>query len=360
MKKISLVTYHCSPNIGAIMQTYALCRFLKEHGFEVEIVDIRNFEPNLQTISEGSPLPIRLVKSIIYPNRINNIFKKFYPALTRHYNSIDDLRQNPPQSDIYIVGSDQVWNHVIARDKALAYFLDFGPDGVRRFSYASSFGLSQWEAGPYAPTEKVKECLDRFYSISVREQEGQTILKETFRKEATLVLDPTFLNESYPEISGKVVQHDEIVCYKLEKTPDFWENMPKVAKMIGLPVLLLNYNFPKKGYKYHFNPTASQWVRRIAGSSFMITDSFHGVAFSIIYKRQFCAILNHNGRDSRMISLLKLLHLENRIFNNLEEMTQDDAWLTPIDYTKVYTYLNNLKAQSKNYLYKALDYKVEN
>ena len=203
MKKISLVTYHCSPNVGAVMQTYALCRFLKEHGYQVEIVDIRNFEPNLKTISEGSPLPIRLVKSVIYPKRINNIFKKFYPALTKHYVSMDELRQNPPQSDYYIVGSDQVWNHVIARNKALAYFLDFGSDNVRRLSYASSFGLSQWEAGPYAPTEKVRECLDRFYSLSVRELEGQNILKETFKKDATIVLDPTFLNDSYPEISGK-------------------------------------------------------------------------------------------------------------------------------------------------------------
>ncbi len=356
MKKISLVTYHCSPNVGAVMQTYALCRFLKEHGYQVEIVDIRNFEPNLKTISEGSPLPIRLVKSVIYPKRINNIFKKFYPALTKHYVSMDELRQNPPQSDYYIVGSDQVWNHVIARNKALAYFLDFGSDNVRRLSYASSFGLSQWEAGPYAPTEKVRECLDRFYSLSVRELEGQNILKETFKKDATIVLDPTFLNDSYPEISGKVKQHDEIVCYKLEKTPDFWKYMPIVAKKIGLPALLLNHNYPKKGYKYHFNPTVSQWVRRIAGSSFMITDSFHGVAFSIIYKKQFCAILNHNGRDSRIISLLKLLKLENRIFNNVEEMANTDSWLQPIDYEGVYARLQVLKDKSKEYLYSALDY----
>lgn len=287
--------------------------------------------------------------------RINNIFKKFYPALTRHYTSMDDLRQNPPQSDVYIVGSDQVWNHVIARNKALAYFLDFGPDETRRISYASSFGLSKWEAGNYGSTEKVKACLDRFYSISVREQQGQKILKDTFQKDATLVLDPTFLNESYPEISGKVIQHNEIVCYKLEKTPDFWENMPKVAKMIGLPVLLLNHNFPKKGYKYHFNPTASQWVRRIAGSSFMITDSFHGVAFSIIYKKQFAAVINHNGKESRLISLLKLLHLEDRMFDSVEELSKSECWKTAIDYTKVDQYLSPLKEQSVMYLFDALD-----
>ena len=354
MKNISLVTYHCSPNVGAVMQTYALCRFLKGHGYQVEIVDIRNFEPNLKTISEGSPLPIRLVKSVIYPIRINNIFKKFYPALTRHYTSMDDLRQNPPQSDVYIVGSDQVWNHVIARDKALAYFLDFGNDSVKRLSYASSFGLTRWETGKYATTEQVQNCLDRFDFISTRELDGQRILKETFKKDATIVLDPTFLNESYPEITGPVKQREEIVCYKLEKTQDFWQYMPNVSGKIGMPVLLLNHNFPKTGYKYHFNPTVSQWVGRIAGASFVITDSFHGVAFSIIYKRQFAAVINHNGKESRLVSLLKLLHLEDRMFDSVEKLSKSNCWKTAIDYTKVSQYLSPLKVQSVSYLFRAL------
>ena len=122
MKKISLVTYHSSPNHGAVMQTYALCHFLKEHGYDVEIVDIRMFEPNLRTISEGSNILIRLVKSVVYPMRMNNIFRNFYPKMTKHYASMDDLCNNPPKSDYYIVGSDQVWNHAIQRDKASAYF----------------------------------------------------------------------------------------------------------------------------------------------------------------------------------------------------------------------------------------------
>lgn len=356
MKKISLVTYHCSPNIGAIMQTYALCRFLKEHGYEVEIVDIRNFEPNLQTISEGSPLLIRLVKSVIYPKRIHNIFKNFYPAVSKHYMNMEELKSNPPQSNYYIVGSDQVWNQTISRDKALAYFLDFGDDSVKRLSYASSFGLTEWKPGEYAATEYVKRCLDRFDFISVRELEGQKILKETFDKEATIVLDPTFLNSSYPEITGKVRQRKEIVSYKLEKTADFWEYMPMVSQKTCLPVLLLNHNYPKKGYKYHFNPTVSQWVERIAGASFVITDSFHGVAFSVIYKKQFAAVINHNGKESRLVSLLKLLHLEDRMFDSVEELSKSDCWKTAIDYTKVDKYLSPLKEQSVSYLFEALDY----
>ena len=96
-------------------------------------------------------------------------------------------------------------------------------------------------------------------------------------------------------------------------------------------------------------------MRRIAGSSFMITDSFHGVAFSIIYKKQFCAILNHNGRDSRMVSLLSLLNLKDRMFNNVEEMMKTDSWLAPIDYAKVEKDLYKLRKQSIDYLLNALD-----
>lgn len=355
MKKISLVTYHCSPNVGAVMQTYALCRFLKEQGFQVEIVDIRNFEPNLKTISVGSPLAVRLVKSVVYPQRMKKLFKQFYPPLTQHYLSMEELKQNPPISDYYIVGSDQVWNPSICRSKALAYFLDFGPADAKRLSYASSFGLDHWEEGDYATTEKVQKCFDGFKAISVREMEGAKILEETFNKKATTVLDPTLLHNEYPEITGKVKQRKEIVCYKLNKTEDFWRYTPAVGAKIGLPVLLLNHNYPKKGFKYHFNPSVSQWVRRMAGASFILTDSFHGVAFSIIYRKPFAAILNHNGKDSRLISLLKLLHLENRMFNNVEEMTKDDRWLSPIDYQEVDKYLSAMKEQSVNYLLNALD-----
>lgn len=354
MKKVSLVTYHCSPNHGAVMQTYALCRWLKEHDYEVEIVDIRMFEPNFKTISEGSSILIRLPKYFIYPYRMNKIFRKFYPKMTKHYESMDDLRQNPPQSDFYVVGSDQVWNHAIQRDKAPAYFLAFGPDSVKRFSYASSFGLNQWVEGPYSKTADVQKWFDKFVAISVREQEGLQILKETFQKDATLVLDPTLLHDGYPEISGKVNQHNEIVVYKLNKTDDFWKYMPSVRNKMGLPVLLLNHNFPKKGYKYHFNPSINQWVRRIAGAKFVVTDSFHGVAFSIIYRRQFAAVLNHNGKDSRLISLLKILHLKDRLFNSVEDLSKSNIWENSIDYECVDGYLNDMQCKSEDFLLNVL------
>ena len=131
--------------------------------------------------------------------------------------------------------------------------------------------------------------------------------------------------------------------------------MPIVSEKTGLPVLLLNYNYPKKGYKYHFNPTVKQWVSRIAGATFVITDSFHGVAFSIIYKRQFAAVINHNGKESRIVSLLKLLHLEDRIFDSVEELSKSDCWKMVIDYNNVDYYLSALKNQSETYLKLALN-----
>lgn len=353
--KISLITYHYSSNPGAIMQTYALTRFLRECGYVVNLIDIRHVEYDLRTISEGSNILVRLVKSMVFPRRMKRMFKNFYPTLTKHYYNLDELKADPPQSDCYIVGSDQVWNYKIARDRVLAYFLDFGDENIRRISYASSFGLQQWETGKYATTEDVQRCLDRFNAISVREEVGQNIMKETFHKEAKLVLDPTLLFDSYPEISGTIKNNNEICCYKLNKTKDFFDNIGFIKEKLGLPAVLINHNYPVKGLKYCFNPSVNRWMRRIAGAKFVITDSFHGVAFSIIFRKQFVAILNKDGLNSRIINLMKLMHLENRMYESLEEMRKDDCWMQPIDYSKVEPYLIKMRKDSINYLTDALN-----
>lgn len=354
MKKVGLVTYHCSGNNGAIMQMYALCRFLKEHGCDVHVIDIRHVEFDIHNISEGNNIVVRLIKSALLPKRMHRIWS-YLPAITRHYLSMEDLRSDPPEYDYYVVGSDQVWNHKIARDRALAYFLDFGPDSVKRFSYASSFGLSNWEAGPYASTEQVQKCFNRFKKISVREIEGKKILAEIFHKDATLVLDPTLLYDNYSELTGKIRQRREIVCYKMNKTADFFAMMPEVKRRLGMPALFLNHNYPKKGFKYQFNPDTRTWLRKIAGAAFIVTDSFHGLAFSIIYRKQFVVILNHNGKDSRLITLCKVLHLEDRMFGSMEEMCKTDAWLAPVDYAKAEPYLLSMREQSENFILNALD-----
>lgn len=344
--KISLITYYYSCNHGAVMQTYALCRYLKELGHNVELVDLRQDE------GYGSSFLVRLIKPIIFKYRINRIKRQFYPQTSKRYFTISDLREDPPKADCYMVGSDQVWNPNISKSLQLAYFLDYGNANVPRISYASSFGLEKWPGG--INTDRIKSLLARFDSLSTREVYGKKICKETFNVEADVVLDPTFLNTSYDEFNYGVKQTNDFVCYKLNRTSDFWANVSKVGEIVGAKPLLLNYNYPKKGFKYCFPPSLRTWMRKFAGAKFILTDSFHGIAFSIINRKQFVAILNDDGKNSRLINLMECFGLSNRVYKSVAEMLEDDTWRNPINYSAIEEVLKEKIEFSRNFIKKSL------
>ena len=346
--KIAVITYHYSNNKGAFMQTYALCRYLREQGHELSIIDIRQ--------EEGTNLGLvgRVIKDIIVNHRLKKDIKQLYPPLTRHYNTLQELQQDPPAADCYIVGSDQVWNPNISKKLMFAFFLDFGQKETRRVSYASSFGLSDWIIKDAKINDNIRELLGSFNALSVREQEGQALCEREFGLRPTIVLDPTFLNTDYDDIIGKVKPRREILCYKINKTEDFWMNAPIIGKQMGLPMALLNYNYPHKDFRYCFPPSLKTWMRRIAAAEFVLTDSFHGVAFSIINKKQFVVILNHNDRDSRLINLIRLFHLEERMFNSVDEMVKDQRWKKTINYNEVSVLVEKEREASRRYLLGAI------
>lgn len=347
--KIAVITYHYSNNKGAVMQTYGLCKFLIENGYELELIDIRQSEKTNQ------PFYVKLIKFFVAGYRMNKDMKKFYPPLTRQYFSVEELRNDPPKADCYIVGSDQVWNPNISKDLMLAYFLDFGDENVKRVSYASSFGISEWLIKDKSINQHIASRLKSFTSLSVREKEGKVICEKEFGLSPSIVLDPTFLNEDYSEFTDGVKQKDLIVCYKINKTQDFWTFAPKIKEKLGnIPMTILNYNYPKKGYKYCFPPSLDFWMKSIASAKFVLTDSFHGVAFSIINQKNFCCILNHNDRDSRLINILNEFGLQDRMFNTIEEMLQTDEWMTPIDYSKHADVIFKRIKESQEYLLNAL------
>ena len=347
--KIAVITYHYSNNKGAVMQTYGLCKFLREHGYDLELIDVRQSEKTSQ------PFYVKLVKFFVAGYRMNHDMKKFYPPQTRRYESIEELRKDPPKADCYIVGSDQVWNPNISKDLMMAYFLDFGSPDVKRISYASSFGISEWVIKDNTVNSRIGELLKSYSALSVREKDGKALCEREFHVSPEIVLDPTFLNEDYKEFTEGVKQKDIIVCYKINKTSDFWEFAPVVKeKMGGIPMTILNYNYPKKGYKYCFPPSLDFWMKSIASAKFVLTDSFHGVAFSIINKKNFCVILNHNDRDSRLINIITEFGLQDHMFNTVEEMLQNDNWMLPIDYSKHEAIIKKRVAESQNYLLNAL------
>lgn len=345
--KIALLTiWHCY-NYGAELQTYATVRALRELGHEVEVIDYRlnekkkynSFIKNLSLFLHDLA-PVKL--------KFKHFWKKYIPS-TKYYGSIHELVENPPQADLYLVGSDQVWNPQITGDKATVYFLTFVPQDKKCASYASSIGTEEWY-GNNELTEIAKKSLSRFFGISCREEQGCKIIKKVFERETTAVLDPTLLHRAYPELIKKVRTKRTLAYYQLSNSPVLMNFAKKKALDFGLTFVDVNkqtYLTSTFGWNRR---SVQQWIKAIAESSFVITHSFHGVAMCLLHHKQFVVVYENGNRISRIQNILRMLDLEDRLFTSIEDAEISDIWNNKIDYKQVDNLLNIKREISWNYL----------
>lgn len=342
--RIGLLTYHHSANYGAVMQSYATCRALKELGHEVEFLNFQQDEK-------------RSNSSIIFYFKIkafDRFMTAFYPIETMILQSMDDLNAIASNYDCLVVGSDQVWNPEISKNKCLAYFLDFGGSDIRRISYASSFGISKWPEQYQNLLPSISASLRKFHGLSVREETGKYLLENLFNLSSQVVLDPTLLHTDYNEITGNIVNNDDVICYLLNRTKLQLEKTIKLSKSLGKTPKMISTIRPTLGFKYVYPPSIEDWIKYIAGANFVITDSFHGLAFSLIYNKQFIVISPNNGKNSRLKDLLKSVGLQDRYFDENDTILYSELQNRKIDYDEVNSKLNILKDISWNYLRNAL------
>lgn len=339
--KIGLLTYHKSYNCGAVLQAYATCRILHELGHEVELIDLRQ------------PENFKLRQVVFIPRfyRINKFCKQFYPKSTRHFSSLKELQKEALDYDCLIVGSDQTWNPLISKNKCLAYFLDFGSEKLKRISYASSFGLGVWPAEYSDLIDHINKLLHRFSAISVREKTGQLILKNQFGLESSLVLDPTMLHTSYDEIMPHTNPNHRIICYLLNRTPSQLDMCRLLSKSTDIKARMISNVYPLSGFEYCYPPAVKGWIEQIAGADMVVTDSFHGLVFSLLYHRQVAVIPVDNGRSSRLLDLLALVGLEDHVFKSVDNLKMNmEVIKAPIDYVRVDSILRTYRKKSIDYL----------
>lgn len=342
--KIGLITYHHSSNYGAVMQSYATCKALKLLGHEVQFINIQQLEKK------------KLRHIAFIPKFLNfrRFTKKFYPKETPYIENLSELKKINFDFDCIIVGSDQVWNPNISLDKCLAYFLDFGGNDIKRISYASSFGLSNWPDNKKDLIIPVTEALKRFNSISVREKTGQELLSNLFGVSSTVVVDPTMLHKDYNEITGNFEDNNDIICYLLNRTNEQLKASRFISDTLGIQLKLISNIYPINGFKYVYPPSIEDWIRYIGGAKLVITDSFHGLVFSLLYKRDFIVFAVNNGRNSRLIDLLDLLGLKDRYFTNIEDLKSSIHKIKKIDYDKVESIIEKKRQESWNFLKSSL------
>lgn len=347
MKIVLLTIWHVK-NYGAELQTYATVKKLKELGYVVEVIDFRLFnEVDTQLWSKRLS---KFLQSFLPVNRkFNSFWKKYIPS-TKCYHSLEDLRAFPPEADLYLVGSDQVWNPRITLDKAPVYFLPFGQNSVLKASFASSIGTAKW-TGDESLTHLAINQLKSFKAISCREQTGVEIVKNVFGLDAKLVADPTLLFTNYKELTGIVHPKKELVFYPLSENNEMELFCMNLAKVLNLSYKNAN-NQQKTIRSIVWNrPSVETWIKMIAGASIVVTPSFHGLSMSLLHHRQFIILaINQNGRSSRITDLLSYIGLIDRYFTSYEEVLNSKIWEQEIDYIKVDNKLSILREQSIEYL----------
>ncbi|MCE6958700.1 polysaccharide pyruvyl transferase family protein [Cereibacter sphaeroides] len=272
--------------------------------------------------------------------------------------------------DTFVVGSDQVWNHGVSRNFGKALYLDFALDSKRKISYAASFGHAK-DFAPENEVAAISDLMKRFQAISVREDSGVSLARDVYGVSATQVADPIFLTsaEAYLSLASKSRQdlsQPYVLAYILDPTPEKKAAIEHIARKLGVGIRVMLDGFPhlfeenKRSMdleKYtEDNVDAYYFLRLFANASYVITDSFHGTAFSLRFQKNFAAIGNKRRGMARFDSLLRLIGDRSHFTMDASQIIKEDVrFLEPLEYKRINAILDQHIAESKSWLEAALD-----
>jgi hypothetical protein len=354
MKQVLILSQPLRCNYGCLLQAFALQKVVKNLGLEV--VTNSNFLRAKRRLSVKKiyNFCLRKTKEVakiilgcnrMTPQKYKVISQNTQKFIDKHINSesIDTITEELiDRFDIFIVGSDQVFRKQYS--PVTAYFLEDlkNANDKIKLAYAASFGtddLSEWTQDEI---ETCKTLAPKFKAISVREDSGVEIFKRYFDTKAELVLDPTLLLEKEDYLKtidedDSAIKDNVLMCYVLDKTPEKTRIINQIKNQTGLNLLEImpeeTFNKNTKDITKSIYPSVSKWLAGFRDASFVITDSFHGTVFSIIFNKPFVCIANKERGLSRFTSLLKIFGLENRLIFSKEGLS--DRILEDIDYNKV-------------------------
>lgn len=358
--KVGILTLPLLNNYGGILQAVALYNYLEGIGHE----------PVLLTKKFDRPIHQRLIGAILRQipgHRIGNIrkFKKqralhhpflanFMPRRSRALYSLKALSSYVQRNKIecVIVGSDQVWRPEYVSDhESRVFFLDF-EGGFRKVSYAASFGNSKWTRPE--GVHNITKMLSSFDAVSVRELSGVEFCRNTMaRADCMVALDPTMLIDTkfYDNFTGdRSAAQGYVLNYVLDTNPSF-QNISESAKIaLGGNRVTRSVSL-EDGFE---TATIPEWLEALRHADLVVTDSFHGTVFSILFRKQFIAVANVERGVDRFQSLLGQLGLSDRLINNDSPDVVSRLALVPIDYDAVHAELDKLRGESRAFLNDAL------
>lgn len=354
--KIGILTFSRSYNFGAILQSYALFRTLEGMGHTVEVIDYRPAylstpKPRLKVSRVICRRPILSLKRLKFEKQRFEVYERFVTEnipMTETYYTKDSLLKSTSAYDCIFIGSDQIWNFKYnGYDECW-----FGKNALCPiFSYAASAGDANFTQ---EQLDFISSNINSFSEISVREEKLHDFLKESLDIESTVVLDPSLL--SNPSIWSKwtepKIQEPYILTYQGRESNEIFKIAQAISVQLGnckiIPVD--DYlNVAQLGYKTILADPAD-FISLISNAQCVVTNSFHGIAFSIVCNSDFYCLKMNDGQDERSLNLLSSLSLQERVVESA-----GDIVFKNISYSYVNETVEKLREASKEYIIRCLD-----
>ncbi len=361
--KAGVITFHSANNYGATLQTWALQKVLKDYGIEASVI---HYHPDIidklydpMMMKQGFKRSLKKLELSIFHRQSLLRYQKCQSFLQKNFNLTGDFRTYDElvyaklDLDAYIVGSDQVWNpkHIGGYDPA--YYLEFAQPGKKKIAYAASIG-SDFIDPKYK--DRMREALSGYTGISVRESSIKDALQELCEKKIKVVLDPTMLlvKEDYEEIKVPSNRKEPyILVYMIEKNEQVIAFANKISVALGLPVIQRrNVAGFTNELESFYTADAGEFIGLIEGAEYVITNSFHGTVFSILYEKPFVSML-HSDTGSRTVDLLTGLGLQSHILYDIVDFI-DFSMFRITQPRQLRTKIEDLKKSSTEFLVKSL------
>lgn len=374
MNKVGIVTYHHYYNYGTALQAYALQKAIDRiDGYKAEIIDFRSHEEKQLSRWQLILLRLRRIPAYIREWKRVKAIKKYSTEFARKnpffdeffkndlitgsviYHSFAELKKNAPDYDILVTGSDQTWSPKIGFHPA--FFLEFGSQKALRIAYAPSIGVSNFSE---EEAEFVNVHLQPYDALSCRESLGTKVLQEFVKgKEIVNVLDPTFLlrDEDWDSIAvAPQIKGDYILCYFIGHRTYYRDIAAQLSQDLGIPLYFIPVSWQDMGKGNNLLPESGprEFLGLIRNARLVLTDSFHGTAFSINYQKSFYSFTKIEGGksasdNSRLYDILSKLHLDDRLVDTKMKIN-----FTDIDYSEAFKLLEEERAKSNTFLSNAL------
>lgn len=357
--KIGILTFHCAHNYGAVLQAFSLQEYLKSLGHEVYLIDYRpnyitktrdylRFSLKLLITKDYKSFPNIFVGGIKLAKKRNRRWKGFHDFITKELNLYKPESNFKGEGfDLCIVGSDQIWNKTLTGGKFEPLY--FGKDFVCPVvSYAASTitkGLSSQDR------VELKELLSNLTAISVRENNLRTQLQNFCNQKIDIVVDPTLLvDESiFTRFSSKMydsISRPYLLVYTIKEFNPLYEKARELAAKENLRVIEISSTFNLKRYSQKlYDVSVEEFIALFKNAKFILTNSFHGTAFSLILRKDFYSVRQNIPQDERIENVLTQLNLSHRFLS--PDQIHD---IPPIDYSDFDKHLSKFRNHSREYL----------